>query len=87
MRDGRRPHQLQTYITKMFYHLLQPHEVLAVVHTVNRIRVLEGGGLYIFSNNGTAALDDVAHLSLFEGKDRSFTWEPLASLLMIRRNC
>ena len=50
-------------------HLLKPSYVPSVSHAVNRIRVPEGMGVDVFSNDRTIALDDVPHLPLFEGKD------------------
>ena len=63
--------------TRMSEHLLQPSYVPAVSHTVNRIGVSEGMGVDVFSDDRTIALDDVAHLSLFEGKYRPIIGELL----------
>ncbi len=56
-------------------HLLQPPDIPSVAHAVNCIRVSEGVGVDVLSNDRTIALDDVAHLSLFEGKHRPIIGE------------
>ncbi len=52
----------------MAKHLLQSSYIPSISHTVNRKRVSEGVGMYVFSDDITIALDDSSHLSLFDGK-------------------
>jgi hypothetical protein len=56
--------------TRMPQHLLQSSNIPPVSHAVYGKRVSEGMRVYVFSNNITIALDNVAHLPLFELKYR-----------------
>jgi len=51
--------------TRVPEHLLQPPDIPAVPHTVDRKRVSESAGMYVFSNDITISLDDRSHLALF----------------------
>ena len=51
-------------------HLLQPPDVPSVPHAVYGEGVTERVRMDVFPDGRTVPLDDVSHLSLFEGKNR-----------------